>query len=120
MELTIYPGAALAGCLQKSDCIMVHRHTPLECLRPPLVDTLPLECQQIKRGFGQCKRGMVDMRKRFRGNIPIGGSADLDGTGTRANMGGQLYAGKPAFQPVKERSGLEPEDQIDPEKTRGL
>jgi cytochrome c oxidase assembly factor 5 len=116
-------GAALAQCLQNSECILVSRHTPLECLSPPLLETLPTQCQQLKRGFGQCKRGMVDMRKRFRGNQPISVSHELEGGGPEqaGQVGGaQLYGGKPAFEPVKERSGVEPENQMDPEKTRGL
>ena len=68
---------------------------------------------------------MVDMRKRFRGNQPISVSQELEGGGAipvkgAGGGGGQLYGGRPAFQPVKERSGLEPENQMDPEKTRGL
>jgi len=43
-----------------------------------------------------CKRGMVDMRKRFRGNHPIG-IASEEG---ESESGGQLYAGKPAFSNV--------------------
>jgi cytochrome c oxidase assembly factor 5 len=125
-QRTTVIGAALAQCLQNSDCILVSRHTPLECLSPPLLDTLPTQCQQLKRGFGQCKRGMVDMRKRFRGNQPISVSHELEGGGpgqgqkVTGGSGGQLYGGKPAFEPVRERSGLEPESQMDPEKTRGL
>jgi cytochrome c oxidase assembly factor 5 len=119
------PGAALANCLQNSDCILVDRHTPVECLTAPLIDTLPTQCQQLKRGLGQCKRGMVDMRKRFRGNQPISVSQELEGGGSVQATGvkggkGQLYGGRPAFEPVKERSGLEPENQMDPSKTRGL
>src|SRR5271155_807850 len=108
-------GAALAQCLQNSDCILVSRHTPLECLSPPLLETLPTPCQQLKRGFGQCKRGMVDMRKRFRGNQPISVSHELEGggPGQEGQVGGaQLYGGKPAFEPVKGRSGMEPENQM--------
>lgn len=68
---------------------------------------------------------MVDMRKRFRGNQPISLSQELEG-GSGSHIkgagggGGQLYGGRPAFEAVKERSGLEPENQMDPEKTRGL
>lgn len=51
------------------------------------------------------------MRKRFRGNAPIGLTKG-------ENTPGQLYAGKPAFETVKEISG--DEVQMDPEKTRGL
>lgn len=89
-------GAALALCLQQSDCVMIHRNTPADCLRPPLSDTLPTQCQQLKHGYGQCKRGQIDMRKRFRGNKPIATSTELEGGGERKTAG-MLYAGKPAF-----------------------
>lgn len=65
---------------------------------------------------------MVDMRKRFRGNQPIALSKEIDpSTGQvteKRRPVPQLYAGKPAFQTVKEISG--DEVQMDPEKTRGL
>ena len=67
---------------------MISRHTPAECLRPPLVEALPTRCQQLKRGYGDCKRGMIDMRKRFRGNQPFAVSQEIEG-----EKGGQLYGG---------------------------
>ncbi|EMC94084.1 hypothetical protein BAUCODRAFT_56501, partial [Baudoinia panamericana UAMH 10762] len=70
--------AALAVCLQNSDCVLIHRNTPADCLRQPLSDTLPTTCLQLKRGYGECKRGMIDMRKRFRGNKPIAVSTELE------------------------------------------
>ena len=75
--------------------MMVQRHTASECLRAPLSDTLPLKCQQLKKGFGECRRGMIDMRKRFRGNQPITFSKlqETEATGD----GYQMYAGKSAF-----------------------
>lgn len=85
---------ALAICLQQSDCVLIHRNTPAECLRPPLSDTLPTQCQQLKYGYGQCKKGMIDMRKRFRGNKPISTSTELEAGGGRKGM---LYAGSPAY-----------------------
>ncbi|KAL4896054.1 cytochrome c oxidase assembly protein PET191-domain-containing protein [Aspergillus ambiguus] len=106
---------ALAQCLQESDCIMVQRHTPRECLSEPLVDELPMRCQQLRKGFSECKRGMIDMRKRFRGNQPLQMTKELDGKNSKPQ---QLYAGKPAFESVKEISG--DEVKMDPEKTRGL
>ena len=65
------------------------------------------------------------MRKRFRGNQPISVSQELEGGGGTqvkgaGGGGGQLYGGRPAFKAVQERSGMEPENQMDPEKTRGL
>jgi cytochrome c oxidase assembly factor 5 len=60
---------------------------------------------------------MVDMRKRFRGNAPVAVSKELEGGGKSGSVT-QLYAGKPAFESVKEISG--DEVQMDPEKTRGL
>jgi len=56
------------------------------------------------------------MRKRFRGNQPIALSKDIEGG--KPNKPQQLYAGKPAFETVKEVSG--DEVKMDPEKTRGL
>ncbi|KAK3693760.1 cytochrome c oxidase assembly protein PET191-domain-containing protein [Podospora appendiculata] len=87
--------AALAQCLQESECVMIQRNSAADCLRPPLVDGLPTRCQQLKRGFGDCRRGMVDMRKRFRGNEPVSFRKlqDTEGSGD----GYQLYAGKSAF-----------------------
>lgn len=91
----IITGAALAQCLQESECVMVQRHTAAECMRSPLAETLPTKCQQLKKGFGECRRGMIDMRKRFRGNQPIAfkNLQESDTTGE----GYQLYAGKSAF-----------------------
>ncbi|KAM0794985.1 cytochrome c oxidase assembly protein PET191-domain-containing protein [Usnea florida] len=88
--------AALATCLQNSDCVLQDRHTPSDCLqRPSLFETLPTRCQQLTRGYGQCKRGMIDMRKRFRGNQPVAVSKELEG-----EKGGQLYAGRRAVTEV--------------------
>jgi len=42
----------------------------------------------LKKGYGECKRGMIDMRKRFRGNRPVTTSAELE-----SGASGQLYAG---------------------------
>ncbi|EME45142.1 hypothetical protein DOTSEDRAFT_127893 [Dothistroma septosporum NZE10] len=90
--------AALAQCLQNSDCMLIHRNSASDCIRPPLKDDLPTQCQQLIHGYGQCKRGMVDMRKRFRGNKPISTSTELEGDG-RSPM---LYAGKGIDDQVKE------------------
>ncbi|KIX09998.1 uncharacterized protein Z518_01079 [Rhinocladiella mackenziei CBS 650.93] len=124
--------AALAACLQQSDCIMIERHKPLECLSSPLLETLPEQCQQLKRGFRDCKRGMVDMRKRFRGNAPIAGSVEFDGgngslsanSNDKKKTIGQLYGGRPAFD-VREQMQKEQKGEVeglgfDESKTRGL
>lgn len=87
---------------------MVQRHTAAECLRSPLSETLPTKCQQLKKGFGECRRGMVDMRKRFRGNQPVTFKQleQTEGSGD----GYQLYAGKAAFAgSTRETDGNEKE-----------
>ncbi|KAJ4147676.1 hypothetical protein LMH87_002184 [Akanthomyces muscarius] len=103
---------ALAQCLQESDCVMVQRNRAADCLREPLSSTLPTKCQQLKKGFGDCKRGMVDMRKRFRGNMPVAyqsESANGPRPAADGDKGYQLYAGSSAFSgAVKETSGNEP------------
>ena len=81
-------GAALADCLQHSDCVMKQRNSAAECMRSPQYEKLPTRCQQLKKGYGECKRGMIDMRKRFRGNQPIAVSKEIEG-----EKGDQLYAG---------------------------
>ncbi|KAL2210257.1 hypothetical protein CC79DRAFT_487515 [Sarocladium strictum] len=98
---------ALAQCLQESECVMVQRNSAADCLREPLVDTLPLQCRQLKKGFGECKRGMVDMRKRFRGNMPVSYRTLETQEG---GQGYQLYAGKSAFAGgARMTDGNEPE-----------
>ena len=42
-----------------------------DCLRPPLVDGLSPQCKALKYTYGQCKRNLIDMRKRFRGPVPV-------------------------------------------------
>ncbi|ERT00201.1 PET191 protein, mitochondrial precursor [Sporothrix schenckii 1099-18] len=108
--------AALAQCLQESDCVMVYRNSAADCLRPPLSDTLPVKCQQLRKGFGECRRGMIDMRKRFRGNQPASAKMlqtnrdDSSPSEQKDKEGYQLYAGRTAFGGiVKETSGDEKE-----------
>ena len=48
-------GAALAACLADSDCVMVGRNKASDCLREPLVYTLPPRCRQLQQAYGQCK-----------------------------------------------------------------
>ncbi|KAF2758871.1 hypothetical protein EJ05DRAFT_475122 [Pseudovirgaria hyperparasitica] len=96
---------ALAACLQESDCVMVSRNSAADCLREPLVNTLPPKCVQLKHTFGECKRGLIDMRKRFRGNMPISVSKELEGGG--AQEGKMLYAGRPAYSSNEGGGGRE-------------
>ena len=82
---------------------MKQRRHGSDCLRSPLFDDLPTRCQQLKKGYGECKRGMIDMRKRFRGNQTMAVGKEFS-----SDKGGQLYSGGRA---VKETSiqGLEME-----------
>ncbi|GAA6052908.1 hypothetical protein JCM3770_004403 [Rhodotorula araucariae] len=62
---------ALADCILRSDCVLRSDppRSPQECLKAHH-DELPEECQLLRKSFFECKRGMLDMRKRFRGNEP--------------------------------------------------
>ncbi|TFK75977.1 hypothetical protein BDN72DRAFT_831414 [Pluteus cervinus] len=60
--------AALKECLLQSDCVLTQGRLPSECLREHM-DELPEECRSLRKATFECKRGMLDMRKRFRGNI---------------------------------------------------
>ncbi|KAF9534853.1 cytochrome c oxidase assembly protein PET191-domain-containing protein [Crepidotus variabilis] len=60
--------AALKDCLKYSDCVMKDGRRPSDCLKNHM-EELPEECQSLRKATYECKRGMLDMRKRFRGNI---------------------------------------------------
>ncbi|KAJ7593386.1 cytochrome c oxidase assembly protein PET191-domain-containing protein [Mycena floridula] len=59
---------ALKDCLLHSDCVMKQGNLPSDCLKNH-PDELPEQCQYLRKATLECKRGMLDMRKRFRGNI---------------------------------------------------
>ncbi|KIY51582.1 hypothetical protein FISHEDRAFT_11953, partial [Fistulina hepatica ATCC 64428] len=58
---------ALRDCLMHSDCVIKQGNKPSDCLRNH-VDELPEQCKNLRLATFECKRGMLDMRKRFRGN----------------------------------------------------
>ncbi|KAI5481921.1 cytochrome c oxidase assembly protein [Pseudohyphozyma bogoriensis] len=62
---------ALAACILKSDCVLKSNppRSPAECLRDHH-EELPEECQHLRKALFECRRGMLDMRKRFRGLDP--------------------------------------------------
>ncbi|MBW0460976.1 hypothetical protein O181_000691 [Austropuccinia psidii MF-1] len=62
--------ADLTNCILRSDCVLKPpHHTPKECLQSYLHE-LPTECVHLRYAFFNCKRGLLDMRKRFRGLDP--------------------------------------------------
>ncbi|KAG0234314.1 hypothetical protein BGW42_006706 [Actinomortierella wolfii] len=58
--------AELAECILKSDCMVKDGLSAKECLRSENEYRVPEECTQLKKSFFECKRGMLDMRTRFR------------------------------------------------------
>lgn len=58
---------ALKTCLLESDCVQKHGRLPSDCLKHH-TDELPQPCQNLRKATFECKRNMLDMRKRFRGN----------------------------------------------------
>lgn len=88
--------------------MLKERNSPADCVRPPLKDTLPTQCLQLLHGYGECKKGMIDMRKRFRGNKPIATSVELEAGGGRdIRPAPMLYAGRNDYDELaaKERKG---------------
>ncbi|KAG0146024.1 hypothetical protein CROQUDRAFT_657983 [Cronartium quercuum f. sp. fusiforme G11] len=60
----------LVNCIIKSDCVLQPPYrTPKDCLQNHLSE-LPEECLHLRYAFFDCKRGLLDMRKRFRGLDP--------------------------------------------------
>ena len=52
------------------------------------------------------RRGMVDMRKRFRGNQPVAVSVEIEAGAGASGGGKQLYGGRPAVaEGVRETAG---------------
>ncbi|XP_074099861.1 cytochrome c oxidase assembly factor 5 [Cotesia typhae] len=58
--------ANLKMCLLESDCCKIQRKTPKECLK--MTDgSVPQECQALRLLLYDCKRSIIDARRRFRG-----------------------------------------------------
>ena len=58
----------LKMCLLKSECVQVHHRTPKECISDPsLAPFVPDRCLILANTFFECKRSLIDMRRRFRG-----------------------------------------------------
>ncbi|XP_053604979.1 cytochrome c oxidase assembly factor 5 [Plodia interpunctella] len=57
--------ADLKTCLLQSDCCRKDKKSPRECLKLGIV---PDECLQLRKIFFECKRSLLDNRRRFRGH----------------------------------------------------
>ncbi|XP_015785633.1 cytochrome c oxidase assembly factor 5 [Tetranychus urticae] len=58
----------LKHCVLESDCVKKDGMRPQECLRRAH-ELLPNECVQFKNLLTNCKRSLIDNRRRFRGRI---------------------------------------------------
>jgi cytochrome c oxidase assembly factor 5 len=56
------------ACLKTSRCMVELNKTFQECLASN-DEALVGDCIRVKRGFAACKRGQLDMRRRFKGNV---------------------------------------------------
>ncbi|KAK6342989.1 hypothetical protein TWF718_008367 [Orbilia javanica] len=45
---------AVVECLRASDCIK-NGYSPAECIRMPLKEQLPAQCQNLLHAYGECK-----------------------------------------------------------------
>ncbi|RSH86848.1 uncharacterized protein EHS24_005126 [Apiotrichum porosum] len=57
----------LIQCVIRTDCVLKKGKTPADCIKQSK-DELPLLCQHLLLSYADCKKGMLDMRRRFRGN----------------------------------------------------
>ncbi|XP_053208358.1 cytochrome c oxidase assembly factor 5-like [Panonychus citri] len=58
----------LKHCVLESDCVKKDKISPQECLRRAH-ELLPDECVRFKTLLTNCKRSLLDNRRRFRGRI---------------------------------------------------
>lgn len=58
--------AELKMCLLESDCCRIHKKTPRECLRVRN-ETVPDACYVLHQSFYDCKRSIIDAKRRMRG-----------------------------------------------------
>ncbi|XP_043278450.1 cytochrome c oxidase assembly factor 5 [Venturia canescens] len=58
--------ADLKMCLLESDCCKVFHRTPRECLKAN-DGSVPDACTALRLTFFECKRSIIDGRRRFRG-----------------------------------------------------
>ncbi|KAI9137607.1 cytochrome c oxidase assembly protein PET191, partial [Paraphysoderma sedebokerense] len=59
----------LIDCILASDCIKKHPgRTFRDCLKSEHDDEVDYKCRMLQRSYFECRRGMLDMRNRFRGN----------------------------------------------------
>ncbi|KAK6532821.1 hypothetical protein TWF281_006993 [Arthrobotrys megalospora] len=50
---------AVVECLRASDCIAKQGYSPAECIRMPLKEQLPTQCQQLLHAYGECKLSFI-------------------------------------------------------------
>jgi cytochrome c oxidase assembly factor 5 len=58
----------LKMCLLKSECVTTYKTVPRQCLQDPeMAPFVPDKCWALANAFFECKRSLIDMRRRFRG-----------------------------------------------------
>ncbi|PWN35992.1 uncharacterized protein FA14DRAFT_189914 [Meira miltonrushii] len=99
----------LAACLSQSECVQSGK-SGQDCLRNHM-DELPEDCQAVYKSYVHCRRGLLDMRKRFRGNAPAttAGNPAPGGTSTVASSAATLNEQSSARSANDPSSGLSPE-----------
>ncbi|OLY85264.1 Mitochondrial protein [Smittium mucronatum] len=64
------------NCLLESDCVLIQRNSVSDCIRNrELKATLPEKCLLLSQSLFDCKRGLLDMRRRTKG-VPNAGNYD--------------------------------------------
>ncbi|OMJ29075.1 Mitochondrial protein [Smittium culicis] len=64
------------NCILESDCVLVNRNSVNDCIKnPDLKHSLPEKCLLLSQSLFDCKRGLLDMRRRTKG-VPNSGNFD--------------------------------------------
>ncbi|KAJ2793847.1 Dephospho-CoA kinase (Dephosphocoenzyme A kinase) (COAE) [Coemansia sp. 'formosensis'] len=60
-------------CMLRSECVFIKRHSVAECVTNKELESLvPNHCHLLRQSLFDCKRGLIDMRRRMRG-VPNAG-----------------------------------------------
>ncbi|KAJ3381903.1 hypothetical protein HDU92_005071 [Lobulomyces angularis] len=68
----------LLECLKQSDCVLVNKNTPKECLDKSHDNSVSKACRIKQQAYYECRINLLSPKKRFRGNYGGGSETKED------------------------------------------